>query len=111
MDQQRYEHALVELHAKVADLGWRLALAQKFGALMTKAYDALQSYGIDYRKLRTYALWDSLVPVGITFDNPAAQSKLMEWVTRCGHDIDAAIRRKTNIKLTIDQKADPENGI
>lgn len=111
MDKSHYEHMLVQQTAKIDDLGWRLELAKSYGALMTKAYDALQAYGIDYRKLRTYSLWEKLLPVGVTFDNPAARSALSNWVQRCVHDIDAAIRRRTQIGKVVDNAADPENGI
>lgn len=111
MDKRGYEERLAKAERDNADLGWRLALAQSAYALMCKAYDALQAYGIDYRKLHTYPLWEKLLPVGKTYDDPVARSALTNWVQRCMHDIDAAVRRKTSLKLAVDNEPDPEHGI
>lgn len=108
MDKERYENVIATQNVKLDDLGWRLALAQSFGQLMVKAYDALQSYGIDFRKLRTYPLWEHLMPVGATFDKPNARTKISQWVSKCAHDIDAAIRRKRDVKLAVDNKEEDD---
>lgn len=111
MDNHEYEATIRDLRRENADLGWRLTLAQSCYDMVLKAYDALLSYRIDYRTLRTYSLWEKLLPQGATFDNPAARSAITNWISRVRHDIDAAIRRKTNIKLAHEQAPDPENGI
>jgi len=111
MDRERYEALLADANKTNQDLGWRLHLAQAFGSLMVRAYDALQAYGIDYRKLRTYTLWEKLLPEGATFDNPSARQAISNWITRCSHDLDAAIKRKLNLKLAYEQEPDPDNGI
>lgn len=79
------------------DLAWRLTLSQEFGKLMVKAYTALQSYKVDYRKLSTYKNWS-----GIDWFEGSDEGRYREAITRfiteINHDIDAAIRRKTNIR-------------
>lgn len=88
---------IAQLTSDIADREWRLALSQSFGQLMVKAYTALQSYKVDYRKLNSYKNW-----AGIDwFDGSDAQryrEAITRFLTEINHDIDAAIRRKTNIK-------------
>lgn len=97
-EKKRYEDIIAKHASERADLSWRLVLATRFGQLMSKAYDALQAYGVDYRQLRTYKLWEHLLPTGATFDNPSAREAITGWLTKCSNDIDAAIRRRLNIK-------------
>lgn len=79
------------------ELGWRLVLQQSFGTLMIKAYTALQSYRVDYRKLKSYKGWE-----GIGWFEGSNTQRYREamgrFITEIDHDLDAAIRRKTNIK-------------
>lgn len=83
--------------AALSDIGWRLTLSQSFSKLMVKAYTALQSYRVDYRKLPSYKNWE-----GIDWFEGSDANRYREAMTRfiveIDHDIDAAIRRKTNIK-------------
>jgi hypothetical protein len=93
----RQNTLIAEQTKTLADVQWRLTLSQSFGQLMVKAYTALQSYKVDYRKLRSYKNWD-----GIDYFNGSDEQRYREAITRfiteINHDIDAAIRRKTGIK-------------
>lgn len=110
MDQSGYERTIADLRKENDDLGWRLALAQSCYQMMIKAFDALLYYRVNFRELRTYPLWEKLLPVGKTFDNPAARTAITRWVQQVIHDIDAAVRRK-GFKIAAEQEPDPENGI
>lgn len=78
-------------------LGWQLSLSQSFSKLMVKAHTALVSYRVDYRKLPSYKNWE-----GIDFfegsDTLRYQEAMTRFIHEINHDLDAAIRRKTNIK-------------
>lgn len=88
---------ILTLTEQVTDREWRLVLSQAFGQLMFKAYTALQSYRIDYRKLPSFKGW-----AGIGYIEGSNSEKFREaqtrFITEISSDIDAAIRRKTNIK-------------
>lgn len=88
---------MLTLTEQLADREWRLVLSQSFSKLMVKAYTALQAYRIDYRKLQSYKNFD-----GIDWfegsDTLRYRETMTRWITEINHDIDAAIRRKTNIK-------------
>jgi hypothetical protein len=93
----RQDILLGSLTIQLNEAGWQLVLQQSFGALMFKAYTALQSYRIDYRKLQSYKGW-----AGIDWfegsDTQRYREAMTRFITEIDHDIDAAIRRKTNIK-------------
>ncbi len=94
MEKRRYELMLSKADQELQTLKWQLSLSDSFSKLLLKAYDALRSYGVDYRKLRTYDKWD-----GITWfkgaDNVMARESMTRWITEISHDIDAAVRRKS----------------
>lgn len=91
---------IATLTAEVGELKTRLHLAQAFGQVLTKAYDALLHYGVNFKSLRTWALWEKFSE---HHDSPVTEDtdkreRLYEWLTRVGRDIDAAVRRKQNIR-------------
>lgn len=94
IERGRYERMIAERDLKLDRQGWQLQLANKFGLLMLKAYNALRSYGVDYTKLRSYTLWDSVAWFKGT-DDKRAREAMDRWALEIGHDIDAAVRRKT----------------
>lgn len=91
------QNGLLDMQAtQLLELGWQLALSQSFSKLMVKAYTALQSYRIDYRKLPSYKNW-----AGIDWfegsDSQRYREAMTRFITEINHDLDAAIRRKSNI--------------
>ena len=96
MEKRRYELMLLQLQKKLEEAEWKAELSENFTLLLLKAYTALRSYGVDYQKLRSYEKWE-----GIQWfkgaSNITARESMTRWIVEIGHDIDAAIRRKTNI--------------
>lgn len=94
--KQSQDTLLLTMTEQLTDREWRLVLQTSFSSLMFKAYTALQSYRIDYRKLKSYKGWD-----GIGWFEGSDEKRYREAMTRfiaeIDSDIDAAIRRKTNI--------------
>lgn len=98
MDQDK--QMIAALTRENGDLKTRLHLAQAFGQILNKAYDALLHYGVNFKSLRTWSLWERFSehhesPVVGDTDK---RERLYEWLTRVGRDIDAAVRRKQHIK-------------
>lgn len=90
----RQDNLLLIQTEAIADSQWRLVLSQSFSKLMVKAYTALQSHRVDYRKLPSYKNFD-----GINWfegsDTLRYREAMTRWITEINHDIDAAIRRKS----------------
>jgi hypothetical protein len=101
LERGRYERLLADGTLKMERLTWRLQLSNQFGLLMLKAFNALRSYGVDYTKLRSYSLWDSVAWFKGT-DDPVARAAMDRWAMEIGHDIDAAIRRKSLHQVDLD---------
>ena len=75
-------------------LACRLIMAQAYVHLCEKAYDALLYHGINYRDTPEYkdqTLLDDARKVVIA----QGRVKVMLWLERVEHGIEAAIRRKT----------------
>lgn len=107
-DKIRYEEIIAKQREELDRLSWRVVLAQTLSGFLLRAYDALQAYGIDYRKLRTYGLWEKLLPQGENFDKPEARPVITKWLQQISNDLDAAIRRKLNISKVIDNSHDED---
>lgn len=76
----------------------RISLAQAFAQMITKGYDALLHYGINFRDLPEYR--DSkLIDEGSRLSLLRGQEKYMEWMKRVENGIRAAINRKTFRKV------------
>lgn len=74
-------------------LACRLLMAQAFAQLLVKAFDALLHYNINFRNLPEYqdrTLLDEADKLVIL----QGCQKVMLWMERVDHAIDAAIRRK-----------------
>jgi len=91
---------IAQLRAQIDVLLTKLHLAQAYAAILDRAYDALLHYGINFKSLRTWSMWEKFSehhdePVeGDTDKRP----KLYEWLTRVGRDLDAAVLRRKNLK-------------
>lgn len=98
MDNRKLlEDALAKASQERDDAIQRLNLAQQAYQMMVRAYDALLYHGVNFRKLKTYELWEKFLH---HHEQPAEGHKtrtLGDWIVKLRNDIEAAIRRK-NIK-------------
>lgn len=97
MNREFYEDLLVKRDRELKEAQQRLTIAQHTVTLLMKAYDALLFHGINYRKLRTYELWERFLAFGEKVPEGHKTRTLSDWAVKIGNDIDAAVRRK-NIK-------------
>jgi hypothetical protein len=85
-------------------LHMRLSLAQRFVALLQRAFDALLYHGVNFRNLPEY---QEDAPLDEANKLPLAQGrdKMMRWMDRVESSINAAIRRKS---WKVHENKDPE---
>lgn len=111
MSEERHRTMAQALEREMAshdETRQKLTLAEEFGRLLLKAYDALLHYGINFKTLRTYSLWEKVsefkdTPIPDELTHRIAKSQaLLKWIGRVSNDIDAALRRKLNIHLAVD---------
>ena len=72
----------------------RLTMAQAFGQLMVKAFDALLHHGVNYRNLPEYKD-EALLDEAKTLPLQRGFASYMRWMERVENGLAAAVRRKT----------------
>lgn len=86
-DQQDYEKE------DRRNLVLRLLRAQVWADFMGRAYDALLSFGVNFKNLPEYQDTDMLDHAD-ELQPEQGQAVIVEWITRLKHSLEAMVRRK-----------------
>lgn len=75
-------------------LQFRLTMAQAFARMLLKAYDALLTWGVNFRTLPTYAEMEDVAEKVNQSSMERGRERFHAWIERLESDIHAAVRRK-----------------